>query len=77
MPNETYGPWGNMRKMPLDEALLVLAREHTQDDEGVGFLVNGLRNHHGGSDDYVTAWKTVREHLGMPVSHADFEKKDV
>jgi hypothetical protein len=55
-------------KMTLDEALRVLAGRHTRDDDHTGFMVEAgpVRAFSGWElQDYVEAWRVVREHLHM------------
>ena len=61
-------------EMPLREALHILARVHTNDDDQVGFHVRmGVATvgfEYGSMcahDQYVEAWRVVRKHLNMQV----------
>lgn len=52
-------------EMTLDRALVILADVHTRDDDLAGFLVEVgptfmLRY---GQDEYIEAWRIVREHI--------------
>lgn len=57
--------------MTLFDALRILAETHTRDDRQVGFVVEAglpspyVRRH--SQEDYLAAWKVVREQLHMQV----------
>jgi len=59
--------------MILNEALRVLADGHTRDDDLVGFTVSPMWDDYGrwSRADYIEAWKTVRQHLGMKSEPAE------
>lgn len=54
----------------LRAAAFILARVHTRDDREIGFCVQmgGAPDWASGvsNGEYIAAWKTVREILGMP-----------
>lgn len=55
----------------LLDALKVLARAHTGDDDGVGFVVMPMADTLSiGQREYVEAWKIVREHLQLQTDAA-------
>lgn len=56
--------------MTLYAALAILARVHTADDAGMGFVVRmgALPSLVDCANwEYVSAWETVRKHLGLRV----------
>lgn len=57
--------------MNLDQALHIIARIHTADDDSTGFHVRMGATPMFPLDcresDYVEAWKTIREHLHLRV----------
>ena len=56
-------------EMTLDKALSILANVHTKEDYRVGFTVESSPSlpHRWSGYEYVTAWKTVRKHLHLPI----------
>ncbi len=59
------------RAMTLFNALLILARTHTRDDERTGYVIevgvgpNSYSNP-ASPEEYIEAWGVVREQLQMP-----------
>lgn len=64
--------------MNLDQALHILARVHTADDERAGFQVRiGAMPEPFNcvsSAEYIETWKAVREHLHFPVTPGQYPK---
>ena len=60
------------REKPLKEALTLLARAHTSDDELLGFhILLGAVPLHRERRPYLEAWRTVRDYLGMSTEPAE------
>jgi hypothetical protein len=63
------------RHVELSKALYVLAMTHTRDDDVTGFVVMaGASPHYPvtefGVQDYMDAWKAVREHVHLQTEPA-------
>lgn len=59
--------------MTLEQALYILARIHTRDDDFAGFvIVSGVRHgevlHSCSASEYIEAWRVVRDAVHLPTA---------
>jgi hypothetical protein len=59
----------------LSQALHILAETHTRDDDEIGFTVqayvgNDFLTYRYSREEYIEAWKVVREHAHMQTEPA-------